>query len=83
MIRGQRELDYTSNIIRRFVKNESVVKELVDLNENRDGDLFKVCKRWMKKDRNNVEHDMYLCQNLKEGKTLEFTLFGRDGLREQ
>lgn len=79
MVRGQKERDYTANVIRRFVKNESSVKELVDLNQAQDGDLFKVCERRLKADANNVEHDLYLCQSLK---TQEFTLFGRDGLRE-
>lgn len=79
MVRGQKEDDYIANVIRRFVKNESVVKELVALNTNQDGDLFKVCERRLKTDKNNVVHDLYLCQNLK---TQEFTLFGQSGLRE-
>lgn len=79
MVRGEKELSYTVSVIRRFTSNESLIKEIVDLNTNRDGDLFKVRERRIVTDKNNVEHDLYLCQKLK---TLEFTLFGRSGLRE-
>lgn len=78
MVRGQKSYEYVANIIRRFVKDESVVEELVNLNQDRDGDLFKVCERLLRKDASHVERDLYLCQNLQ---TKEFTLFGRSGLR--
>lgn len=78
MVHGASERDYTAAAIRRFVEDESTVNELVALNSNQDGDLFKVCERRVKI-ANDVEHDLYLCQNLK---TQEFTLFGRAGLRK-
>lgn len=71
--------EFISNVIRRFTHNEDTVQELVNLDEARDGDLCRVCERWIKKDNDNVEHDLYLCQNLQ---TQEYTLFGRSGLRE-
>ncbi len=80
MVHGQKEQDWLTNVIRRWIKDESVVKDLANLSQDRDGDLFKVCERWLGPDTNkNVAHDLYLCQNLK---TQEFTLFGRSGLRE-
>lgn len=79
MVRGPKEIEYTANLIRRFIRNEAAVQELLALNDNRDGDLFEVKERRMKKDAKNVEHDLYLCKSLKND---EFTLFGRSGLRE-
>lgn len=78
MVRGQKEDNYKASIIRRFISDESFIKKFID-DQAQDGDLFEVCERRMKKDANNVEHDLYLCRNLK---TDEFTLFGRSGLRE-
>lgn len=80
MVRGKKEDDYTASVIRRFISDEEAIKELVDLNPARDGDLVKVHERRLKKDGRGVEHDLYLCQNLR---TEEFSLFGRSGLRKQ
>ncbi len=76
---GQKEYNDLANLMRQFFKDESVIKEMVELVPRRDGDLFKVCEQRVLVGKNGVEYDLYLCQKLE---TQEFTLFGRSGLRE-
>lgn len=82
MVHGQKEIDYTAGVIRRFISDESVIQEILALNDAQDGDLYKVHERRLAADKNNVSHDLYLCQNLKS-EEFELTLFGRSGLRER
>ena len=75
MVRTQEFNEIKAGIIRCWVRNESSVKKVLDLDKSKDGDLYEVVERHMKDG-----HDLYLCKSLK---TEEFTLFGRSGLRER
>ncbi len=80
-VRRPKDWEINAEIFRRFITDESVVKEMTDnsLNDTKDGDLFEVCEKRIKKDINNIDHNLYLCKNLKN---LEYSLFGESGLRE-
>ena len=71
-VRGEKEHDYIASFIRQFTQDDSIFK-------HQDVDLFRVREWRVKRGQDYVEHDLYLCQNLK---TLEFTLFGRSELRD-